>query len=58
MTMTYAIARAAGTDVANARMRKAGRSTWNKADYHAAARTFARLTRDMDAQWPAKTRTP
>lgn len=41
--MTYAIAMSAGRDVANARMRKAGRTSWNKADYNVAAREFARL---------------
>jgi hypothetical protein len=40
---TYELAMAAGKDAANARMRKAGRSKWNRADYNEACRTFNRL---------------
>ncbi len=45
MNITH-VARAAGQDLANARMRKAGRTSWNKADYAAAVREFNRV---MDA---------
>ena len=43
ITMTYQLAMAAGTDAANRRMRAAGRTKWNRADYSEAARTFNRL---------------
>jgi hypothetical protein len=43
ITMAYEIAMAAGRDAANARMRKAGRTKWNRADYNEAVRTFNRL---------------
>src|ERR1043166_1733511 len=41
--MTYELAMAAGRDAANARMRKAGRKKWNKADYNEAVKVFKRL---------------
>ena len=41
--MTESLARAAATDAANARMRKAGRKVWNRADYNFAVREFERL---------------
>jgi hypothetical protein len=43
MTMTYELAMAASKDAANARMRKAGRSKWNRADYNEAVRVFNQL---------------
>jgi histone H3/H4 len=41
--MTEQIARAIAKDAANARMRKAGRVTWNRADYNLACRILNRL---------------
>ncbi len=41
--MTYAIARAASMDAANAQMRAAHRTTWNRADYNLACRMLNRL---------------
>jgi hypothetical protein len=41
--MDAKIARAAATDAANRRMRKAGRSSWNQADYNHACKVFAKL---------------
>lgn len=41
--MTYHMAYAAAQDAANRRMRAAGRSVWNKADYNFAAKEFDRL---------------
>lgn len=43
MRITYALAMAAGRDAANRRMRAAGRSRWNLADYRYAANVAARL---------------
>ena len=40
---TYELAMAAAKDEANLRMRAAGRTKWNQADYNLAARTFDRL---------------
>jgi hypothetical protein len=37
------IARAAGADAANRRMRKAGRSRWTKADYNHAVAVMVRF---------------
>lgn len=42
-TMTYELAMAAARDAANARMRKAGRTRWNRADYNCMVATFNRL---------------
>ena len=42
-TMTYDIAMAAARDAGNARMRKAGRTAWNRGDYNEMVRTFNRL---------------
>jgi hypothetical protein len=41
--MTYDIARAVGTDAANARMRWAGRTAWDQEDYSLAVRTMDAL---------------
>lgn len=41
--MTYPLAMSAGRDAANRRMRAAGRTKWNRADYNAAVREFNRL---------------
>jgi len=41
--MTYEMAMAASRDAADARMRKAGRTTWSRADYNFAVATFKRL---------------
>lgn len=38
--ISYRVAWAAGHTVANRRMRRAGRTKWNVADYNAACRTF------------------
>ncbi len=43
VTMTYDLAMAAAKDAANARMRKAGRTKWNRADYNHMVRVFNRL---------------
>lgn len=43
MTMTHELAMAAAKDAANLRMRKAGRTTWNRADYNHCVRTFNKL---------------
>lgn len=37
VTLTAALARAAGQDAGNRSMRKAGRTTWSVADWNAAA---------------------
>jgi hypothetical protein len=41
--MTYELAMSCAKDVANRRMRAAGRTTWNRADYNAMVREFNRL---------------
>jgi hypothetical protein len=41
--MTYELAHAAGMDAANARMRRAGRAKWNRADYNHCWEVFNRL---------------
>jgi len=41
--LTYELAMAAGQDVANKRMRKANRKSWNREDYNAAAIEVNRL---------------
>jgi len=43
MNATYDVARAAGQDAGNARMRKAGRTAWSRADYNESVRVFERL---------------
>jgi len=43
VTLTESLVRAAAQDKANARMRKQGRTTWNKEDYRTAVREFHRL---------------
>jgi hypothetical protein len=43
ITWDYELAMAAGKDAANARMRKAGRTAWNRADYNESVRVFYRL---------------
>lgn len=40
--IAHEIASGAGMDAANAQMRKAGRETWNRADYNLAAETTQR----------------
>lgn len=47
VTLTPAIAWAAGTDAANARMRKARRSKWTRADKDHATEVTLRLFRAM-----------
>ena len=49
--MTPEIARAAGADAANARMRAAGRTAWNRADYNLAARTMNRLLASVEGRF-------
>jgi len=41
--LTEKMARAAATDKANRRMRKAGRTQWSEADYAAAVKEYYRL---------------
>lgn len=41
--MTRELARAAGQDAANRKMRKGGRTSWSRADYNEAVRVFSRL---------------
>lgn len=41
-TLNYHLAMAIGQDTANARMRKAGRTKWNQADYNASVKAFYR----------------
>jgi hypothetical protein len=43
MTITYAVAMAAGLDAGNANMRAAGRTEWNEEDWDVAADIAARL---------------
>jgi hypothetical protein len=43
MQVTYKLAMAAGWDAANRRMQKAGRTSWNRADYGHAADTVRKL---------------
>lgn len=43
MTLSPAIAHAAGTDAGNAAMRKGGRTKWSDEDYETAVRTTNRL---------------
>lgn len=43
MQITYKLAMAAGRDAANRRMAKAGRTTWNRADYNHAAYVVTKL---------------
>ena len=47
MTMTYEIAMSAAKQAADVRMRAAGRTAWNRADYNEMVRTFNRL-------WPVR----
>jgi hypothetical protein len=42
--LTEDMARAAGRDAANRRMRAAGRTVWNRADFNLAARTLSTLS--------------
>ena len=39
----HELARAAGTDLANAQMRAAGRQRWSEEDYNAAVREYHRI---------------
>lgn len=41
--VTYKIAHAAGQDAGNRQAKRAGRKTWSRADWNAAARTTRRL---------------
>jgi len=43
LTITYAIAMAAGRDAGNRHAKSRGRSRWNRSDYNAAVREFNRL---------------
>ena len=51
MKLTPDLAYAAGKDAANARMRKAGRTTWNEADYNLCCDTINRLLDQMPGPW-------
>ena len=42
------IASAAGRDVANSRMRSAGRKAWNRNDYNAAAAEYGRIIDQLE----------
>ena len=48
--LTPEICRAAGNDVANARMRSEGRTSWNEDDYNAACRECNRLWDIMEGR--------
>lgn len=52
------IARAAGADAANRRMRKAGRSRWTKADYDHAATVMHRMLKQLGYDLAAAARQP
>lgn len=43
MTITYALAMAAGKDAANRQMKANGRTAWNEEDFNLAAQTVAKL---------------
>lgn len=43
MAPSYTLAMSAGRDAANRRMKAAGRTKWNRADYNHAAETFRRI---------------
>lgn len=43
MTITYAVAMAAGQDAANRQMKAAGRTSWNDEDFDLAAATVRKL---------------
>lgn len=43
IVMSYELAMAAAKDVADRRMRAAGRAKWNRSDYNAMVREFNRL---------------
>ena len=45
--MTQQIASAAGQDAANRRMRAAGRTKWNRADYNVAVRTMREILDEL-----------
>jgi hypothetical protein len=58
-TMTREFARAASMDAANARMRKAGRVAWSRADFNEAVRVFNRLWPiENDVVPPSRPRQP
>jgi hypothetical protein len=46
--VTYALAMAAGRDAGNRNMREAGRATWSRSDFKAAADTVAHLLGEQD----------
>ena len=50
-TMTYDLAMAIGHDAASLRMRRAGRTAWNRADYNANVRAFYRAFGTTAAQY-------
>lgn len=50
-SLTPELARAAGRDAANERMRAAGRSTWNRADYNHAVKVTNRLMQQVEGRW-------
>ena len=52
--MTYDLAMAIGKDAANRRMRKAGRTTWNLADYNESVRAFYRCLGTTAAKFHAE----
>jgi hypothetical protein len=51
LTLTPEMARAAGRDAANARMRAAGRTEWNRADYNQACRVTTILLASLEGRY-------
>jgi hypothetical protein len=51
LTLTPEMARAAGRDAANVRMRAAGRTAWNRADYNTACRVTAKLMACVEGRY-------
>jgi hypothetical protein len=51
LTLTPEMARAAGRDAANARMRATGRTEWNRADYNTACRVTAKLMATIEGRY-------
>jgi hypothetical protein len=51
LTLTPDMAYASGRDAGNVRMRKAGRTTWNRADYNHAANVTNRLLLACEGRW-------
>lgn len=50
IVMDYKLAHAIGTDAGNARMRKHGRTRWNRADYLAACRAMEKALKLIPKQ--------